>query len=97
VPDLATSRAGSPAAHDATSPAASEEQTPPQPAPLFPDQGELLASGGAAGHGSGSAGGAPMALLAGFVFIAPVLAHWLWAGTERRPRLLRAGRRERPG
>ena len=38
-----------------------------------------------------------MGLLAAFIFVAPGLTQWLRVGTERRPRLLRAGRRERPG
>ena len=62
----------------------------------FPDQGASLAAG-AAGHGSGSTGGALMGLLAAFIFMTPGLTRWLRVGTRRRPRLLRAGRRERPG
>jgi hypothetical protein len=36
-------------------------------------------------------------VLAIFVFLLPGLAHRLWAEAERCPRLLRAGRLERPG
>jgi hypothetical protein len=52
---------------------------------------------GAAGNGSGSSGGVLMGLLAAFLFVAPGLTQWLRVGTEPRLRLLRAGRRERPG
>jgi hypothetical protein len=72
------------------------EQPDAPPVPLFPEQGSTLAAG-AAGHGSGSPGGVMMGLLAAFLFIAPGLTQWLRVGTVRRPRLLRAGRRERPG
>jgi len=52
---------------------------------------------GAAAHGGASSGGGLMALVAGFIFLSPGLTRWLRVGAERRPRLLRAGRRERPG
>ncbi len=68
----------------------------PVTVPQFPEQGSSLA-GDAAGNGSGSHGGAVMGLLATFFFIAPGLTQWLRVGTERRSRLLRAGRHERPG
>ena len=68
----------------------------PPTLPQLPDQGSNLAAG-AAGHGSGSTGGALMGLLVAFIFITPGLTRWLRVGTRRRPRLLRAGRRERPG
>jgi hypothetical protein len=93
---LFPARAASSSGKAASARAAADEETPSRLAPPPPAQGSLLASG-AAGHGSGSSGGALDALLAAFLFITPVLAHWLWVGTERRPRLLRAGRRERPG
>ena len=68
----------------------------PPPVPQAPDPG-LDAPGGAAGHGGAGGGGLLAAFFAAFLFVAPGLTHWLWAGTERRPRLLRAGRLERPG
>jgi hypothetical protein len=68
----------------------------PPTLPQLPDQGSNLAAG-AAGHGSGSTGGALMGLLVAFIFMTPGLTRWLRVGTRRRPRLLRAGRRERPG
>ena len=52
---------------------------------------------GAAAHGGTSSGGGLMAVVAAFIFLSPGLTRWLRVGTERRPRLLRAGRRERPG
>jgi hypothetical protein len=64
--------------------------------PQLPDQGTSLGAG-AAGSGGGSSGGGVMALIAGFVFLSPGLTRWLRVGRERFPRLLRAGRRERPG
>ena len=38
-----------------------------------------------------------MALIAAFVFLSPGLTQRLRVGRGRLPRLLRAGRRERPG
>jgi hypothetical protein len=75
---------------------AANEAPAPVPIPQLPDQGSSPAAG-AAGHGGTSSGSAFMALLAAFIFTSPGLAQWLRVGTERRPRLLRAGRRERPG
>jgi hypothetical protein len=74
----------------------SAERSYPPSAPQLPGEGSSLAAD-AAGTGSGSHGGAVMGLLAAFFFIAPGLTQWLRVGTGRRPRLLRAGRRERPG
>jgi hypothetical protein len=68
----------------------------PPPLPQVPDPGGD-APGGAAGHAGGTGGGMLVAFLAAFFFVAPGLTHWLWDGTEHRPRLLRAGRLERPG
>jgi hypothetical protein len=68
----------------------------PPPLPQAPDPG-ADAPGGSAGHAGGTGGGMLVTFLAAFLFVAPGLTHWLWAGTERRPRLLRAGRLERPG
>jgi hypothetical protein len=64
--------------------------------PRLPDQGTGLGAG-AAGSGGGSSGSGVMALIAGFVFLSPGLTRWLRVGRGRLPRLLRAGRRERPG
>ena len=66
------------------------------PVPQLPGQGSDLASG-AAGHGSSSPGGGFATALATFLFLLPALAHRLWGWGGRRPRLLRAGRLERPG
>ena len=57
----------------------------------------IYALGGNPGAGVNSGAGLLAAFLAAFLFVAPGLTHWLWDGTERRPRLLRAGRLERPG
>jgi hypothetical protein len=40
---------------------------------------------------------ATAAIAGALLFLASGLAQWLWAGAERRPRGLRAGRPERPG
>jgi hypothetical protein len=87
--DRGTSGRGASGTSEAPAPA-------PVPIPDLPDQGSSPAAG-AAGHGGASSGGALMALLAAFIFSSPGLAQWLRVGTERRPRLLRAGRHERPG
>jgi hypothetical protein len=71
-------------------------ETLPPALPQSPDPG-ADAPGGSAGHAGGAGGGMLVAFLAAFFFVAPGLTQWLWAGTERRPRLLRAGRLERPG
>jgi len=68
----------------------------PAPFSQLPLEGAGLAAA-AAGHGAGSVGGGLMAALAAFFFVSPFLARWLRVGTLRPPRLLRAGRRERPG
>jgi hypothetical protein len=68
----------------------------PRPIPQLPVPGSDSPSAGA-GHGGGPGGGTLMALLTIFVFIAPGLTQRLRVGTRRRPRLLRAGRLERPG
>jgi hypothetical protein len=64
--------------------------------PQLPDQGTGAGSG-AAGSGGGSSGGGMMALVAAFLFLSPGLTRWLRVGRGRLPRLLRAGRLERPG
>jgi hypothetical protein len=66
------------------------------PVPQLPGQGSDAASG-ASGHGSTSPGGQFAMALATFVFLLPALFHRLWDWGERRLRLLRAGRLERPG
>jgi hypothetical protein len=68
----------------------------PPPLPQAPDPG-ADPPGGPPGHAGGTGGGMLVAVFAAFLFVAPGLTQWLWAGTERRPRLLRAGRLERPG
>ena len=68
----------------------------PLPILFFQDEGASPLAGAAA-HGGASSSGGLMALVAGFIFLSPGLTRWLRVGTERRPRLLRAGRRERPG
>jgi hypothetical protein len=81
--------------HRAAHHAARRDAAPP-PVPQLPDQVSGL-GGGAAGSGGGSSGVGVMALVAAFVFLSPGLTRWLRVGRGRVPRLLRAGRRERPG
>jgi len=66
------------------------------PIPQLPSQGTGIL-GGTPGSGGGSSGVGLMALIAAFVFLSPDLTRWLRVGRGLRPRLLRAGRRERPG
>ncbi len=82
---------GEPAAH---APAPANEATP---SILETSSGGANPAAGAGAHGAGSAGGGLVALALAFIFLSPGLTQWLRVGTERRPRLLRAGRRERPG
>jgi hypothetical protein len=82
---------GEPAAHRSAARYAEEP-----PILETPGQGGSLATGAAA-HGGGSAGSGLIALVTPFIFLSPGPTQWLRVGTERRPRLLRAGRRERPG
>jgi len=63
----------------------------------FSDEGAANPPAGAGAHGGASSGGGLMAAVAAFLFLSPGLTRRLRVGTERRPRLLRAGRRERPG
>jgi hypothetical protein len=75
-------------------PAAGDDGQPP--ILEFPDESANPAAGAAA-HGGASSDGGLTAMVAAFIFLSLGLTRWLRVGTERRPRLLRAGRRERPG
>ncbi len=76
---------------------------PGAPLPLVPHAPRLPAdsssnlSATSSGSGSSLSTNATAAIVGALLFLASGLTQWLWAGAERRPRGLRAGRPERPG
>jgi hypothetical protein len=102
VTDGASARISLPAAEQAPTAAHSHAHRPAaqhdaKPTILALPSESAVAAASAAAHGGGSSGGGLAALALAFMFLSPGLTRWLRVGTERRPRLLRAGRRERPG
>jgi hypothetical protein len=100
---VATTPSAATAATTSTGASAASEPTSGAQLPAVPKGPRLpLESGSTLAASSSGQGGslltsATAAIAGALLFLASGLAQWLWAGAERRPRGLRAGRPERPG